>query len=349
MKRMPYVNEVTDRAGRKRYYFRRHGVSAGILPGEPGSDEFLKAYADKLAGRTSDRADLAKLDRSFKALADDFFRSRSFTQLKPNSQRVYRSIITKMIDKNGHVPVRDITPLKVERAIAAISAKTPALGNLSMSVFCRVFGHACRPLHWISSNPASRMARNDTGRHHTWTDDECDQFERHWPLGTRERLAYELLLCTGQRIGDVARMSRTAISRDGTRIRVVQEKTGEELLIPLLPQLRAAIDALPAKGMVLLADRNGRQMTTSGVAAFMLNARRFAQLPKRCVNHGLRHRCATLLAEAGCTPHEIMAVTGIRTLRIVQHYTQAAEQKALAERALQNRNAKHPAANTKSL
>jgi hypothetical protein len=39
---------------------------------------------------------------------------------------------------------------------------------------------------------------------HTWTDAEIAQFERRWPLGTRE-LAFALLLYTGQRGGDVVK------------------------------------------------------------------------------------------------------------------------------------------------
>jgi integrase len=37
-----------------------------------------------------------------------------------------------------------------------------------------------------------------------------------------------------------------------------------------------------------------------------------------CSLHGLRHRFATELAAAGCTPHEISAWTGHRSLREVR-------------------------------
>jgi integrase len=45
------------------------------------------------------------------------------------------------------------------------------------------------------------------GEHHTWTDAELRQYEAKWRLGTRQRLAYALLLYTGQRVGDVAKMT----------------------------------------------------------------------------------------------------------------------------------------------
>ena len=41
-------------------------------------------------------------------------------------------------------------------------------------------------------------------------------------------------------------------------IRVIQEKTGAELSIPLHPALTAAIKASPARGVTLIGDANGR-------------------------------------------------------------------------------------------
>jgi hypothetical protein len=50
--------------------------------------------------------------------------------------------------------------------------------------------------------------------------------------------------------------------------------------------------------------------------------------------HGLRHTAGQALAEAGCSPHEIAAVLGHRTLQMVQHYTKTANQTKLAAAAI---------------
>jgi len=60
-----------------------------------------------------------------------------------------------------------------------------------------------------------------------------------------------------------------------------------------------------------------------------------AALPERCVPHGLRKAAARRLAEAGCSANEIAAITGHATLAEVARYTKAAEQKKLAQRAMQ--------------
>ena len=75
-------------------------------------------------------------------------------------------------------------------------------------------------------------------------------FETRWPLGTRQRLAYALLLHTGQRVGDVARMRRSDIV-DG-ELHVIQEKTGAELYLPIVPDLDRAMKAYPANGLALI-------------------------------------------------------------------------------------------------
>jgi hypothetical protein len=43
------------------------------------------------------------------------------------------------------------------------------------------------------------------------------------------------------------------------------------------------------------------------------------------------------MAEAGCTPHEIAAITGHRTLKEVERYTKAADQVRLARQAAAKR------------
>ena len=51
--------------------------------------------------------------------------------------------------------------------------------------------------------------------------------------------------------------------------------------------------------------------------------------------HGLRVSAAGRLAEAGATDMEVMAITGHRTIRMVQHYTRGARQKVLGLQAIQ--------------
>jgi integrase len=170
------------------------------------------------------------------------------------------------------------------------------------------------------------------GEHHTWTDAELRQFEAKWHLGTRQRLAYALLLYTGQRVGDVAKMSRADLA-DGL-IHVVQQKTGAELWVPMHPDLVKAMKALPAKGLTLIGDANGRPIQRSTLSWLMRAAIKEAGLPPRCVSHGLRKAAMRRLAEADSTANQIASISGHKTLKEVERYTKAADQKKMARQAI---------------
>lgn len=181
-------------------------------------------------------------------------------------------------------------------------------------------------------NPVTGLKSYRTGTRHTWTDDELFRFEQRWPLGTRERLAFALLLYTGQRAGDIVKMRRSDIS-DGM-IRVVQQKTGVGLSIPLHPALMAAIKAAPARGVTLLGNANGRPIQRATLTLLMKNAAAMSGLPTHCVPHGLRKAMMRRLAESGSSAKEIAAISGHRTLKEIERYTAAADQARLSRAAI---------------
>jgi integrase len=56
-------------------------------------------------------------------------------------------------------------------------------------------------------------------------------------------------------------------------------------------------------------------------------------LPKHCSIHGLRKSASRRMAESEVTAHEIMSITGHKTLSEVQRYTDAVDRERLAEQA----------------
>ncbi|CAO4196651.1 hypothetical protein LFADAHJC_LOCUS5029 [Methylorubrum extorquens] len=81
-----------------------------------------------------------------------------------------------------------------------------------------------------------------------------------WGAGAvRGRLALDILLYTGLRRGDAARLGRPHI-RNGIA-RIVTEKTGQEVTIRILPPLPASIDASLTGDLTFIAGERGRPMT----------------------------------------------------------------------------------------
>jgi integrase len=89
---------------------------------------------------------------------------------------------------------------------------------------------------WRKDNPvlAVKGVKIKSKGHRTWTDEEIAAFEAHYPIGTEARLAFALLLYTGQRRSDVVRMGRQHV-KDGV-LTIAQKKGGEtvEVSIPIL-------------------------------------------------------------------------------------------------------------------
>src|SRR5262249_44120643 len=143
----------------------------------------------------------------------------------PSSQRLYRIALDCVMERDGHRLVRDLPPDKARKVIQEIGIRHPAMASLTRSVLRRLFAYAV-DIGLRRDNPFSGVPSYKLGTHHTWSDVELEAFEKRWPLGTRQRLAYAILLYTGQRVGDAVRMRRSDI-RKGT-IHVIQQKTGVE-------------------------------------------------------------------------------------------------------------------------
>jgi integrase len=89
----------------------------------------------------------------------------------------------------------------------------------------------------------------------------------------------------------------------------------------------------PADHLTLLTTQTGKPFSAAGFGNWFRDRCNEAGLP-HCSAHGLRKAAARRLAEAGCTTHEIAAITGHASLREVQRYTKAADQARLAQAAM---------------
>jgi hypothetical protein len=109
---------------------------------------------------------------------------------------------------------------------------------------------------WRNDNPFQKLTKYKLGEYHSWTDEELTTFEKRWPQGTRERLAYDLLLFTAQRGGDVVTIRHTDVATG--QIPITQQKTGTKLLIPVHQNLAQSIKSVPKKGIFILSDALGK-------------------------------------------------------------------------------------------
>jgi integrase len=324
-----YVHRYRDRHQKIRRYVRRPGHKSILLRAEPGSDDYMAEYRAAILGQPT-RKEWSRAG-SIAELVTNYQRSAAFQNLKASSQHAYRIVLGPILQAHGHRSAAGMPPEKALKMIEEIGATRPGLANLAKAILSKIFRYAVKT-RMRPDNPFSGIERYKLGTHHTWTDEEIAAFEKRWPIGTRERLAFALLLFTGQRGGDVVAMKRSDVK--GGVIRVVQEKTAEddddEMHIPIHPELARALKAVPAKGLYLIGDRNGRPITRRHLTGFMVAAAKKAGLPRTCIPHGLRKAALRRLAEYGATTKQIAAISGHKSLKEIERYTDRADQKRLA-------------------
>ena len=231
--RLKYVHAFRDRFGRMRYYFRRHGQHTA-LPGLPGSNEFMAAYAT-LLGDASKRVAVRSMvaPGTFAALAVRYFGSPQYLSLSPTSRTNYRRVIDSFLEQHGHRRVDQMTREHVDIIIGKMADK-PGAGSVLLKRLRTLIRYAIA-LGWTDRDPTAGVKGYRINEIHTWNEEEIATFEERWPEGSRERLAFGLLLFTGQRGSDVHRMLWKDIS--GDTIRVTQQKTAAKLNIPIHPSL----------------------------------------------------------------------------------------------------------------
>jgi integrase len=332
--RLKHVNGFVDRHGTARHYFRRRGQKAIPLPGLPGSTEFMDAYAAALAGTPDQSVEIGAsrtTPGTISALIVSYYQSAEWRALSDDTRKVHQRTIERFRLQNGDKPVHRLLRKNIVEMLAGlpnVSAKRHWLG-----VIRGLLRHAVPTM--LASDPtegikAPKMPKSKG--HHCWTDDEIAQYRAYWPLGTQQRLVMEFAFETMSRRGEVVRLGPQHV-KDGW-IRIERTHGSDDVSIPMSPELQAACDAMPKGHLTYIVTTHGKPRSKVGVGIDFAKWATEAGLPARCRMHGLKKGGMRRLAENGRSAHEIMAVSGHKTLRMVQHYTAAADKRRLAERAM---------------
>jgi integrase len=208
---------------------------------------------------------------------------------------------------------------------------TPAQANNLIKAMRGLFKWALES-EMIAADPTRDVAmiKTRSAGFHAWSEEELARFEARWPIGTRERLAFDLLLYTGLRRGDAVRLGRQHV-RDGI-FRIKTEKTGVEIVAPILPALADSIAASPTGDLAFVAGERGKPMTKESFGNWFREACAGADVPGSA--HGLRKAGATRAANNGATVAQLGAIFGWTGAKMASLYTQGADRARLARDAM---------------
>jgi integrase len=329
--RLKYTHEFIDRTGKLRRYVRPPGHRATPLPGAPGSAEFMSVYAAALAAAQPVEIGAARTGRgSVSAAIVGYYRDTSFRAMAPGTQQMRRAILERLRASYGD---RQIGGLQRVHIVNLLGSKKPfAARNWLKAIrgLMQFLVSSGQP----QDDPTAgiKLAKARTGEIHSWSEGEIKQYEARHAIGTRARLALALLLYTAQRRSDVVVMGRQHV-QDGALV-VRQRKTGKALEIPIHPALAEILAATPSRHLTFLTTGNGKPFSAAGFGNLLRQWCNEAGLPTHCSAHGLRKAGCRRLAEAGCTEHQIAAISGHLSLSEIQRYTRAANQSKMARAAM---------------
>jgi integrase len=341
--RLRYVNTVY-RNGRIYYYFRRRGSKRMALPGMLGSTQFMEAYqaalnraAETMIEIAADRTEAGTVNAAIVA----FYKHPTFTKNRLITQQTDRNILEAFRAKHGDKRVALLQEHHVEAMIGEKAGKPAAQRNLLRVL--RTLLKVAVKLKMRRDNPALGIELNriKTTGFHSWTDQELRQYEAHHPVGSKARLALDLLLYTAERRKDVVALGPPNM-RNG-RLVYTASKNGAELDIPVAEPLAATIAATPMVGVkTFLVTEYGKPFTPAGFGNWFRDRCNEAGLP-HCSAHGLRKAFLRRMAEAGCSEDYIASISGHRDYREIRKYVQAANRAKMATEGMARTLAHFPA------
>lgn len=340
--RYPNVTIRADRHGKLRARWRKAGneVWLKILPDQPGFEAELKATVDAVP-QIADRS----IPRSVNDLVARYYGSADFRAKGGDENRAgRRGLIESFRSDFGNDMVANFTFEHVEALLMMRTEKRKndkgrivggqvAATNLRKQLR-RLFAYA-KKIGWIGSNPvedADTVGKRRLEGFHTWTEAEVAQYQSIHKLGTKARLALEIILWTGQRRGDARLFGPKHIVRG--KINFQASKNRGDLWLPIAPDLKRAIAAMPSVGITTyLTTEFGNTFTKGGFGNKMREWCDEAGLPN-CSAHGLRKAIGRRMAESGATQQGMKAVGGWKKDDEVSTYAAAANQEGLADVAM---------------
>jgi integrase/recombinase XerD len=318
--RFKFLVEDVDRYGNVRLYVRVPGLRKVRIRQKFGTDEFVAAYNAALTDHVAAprQAHEAK-PGSFRWLCARYYASVTFAALDPATQSWRRRVLDSIAVAHGDKPVvlmeaRHVRALRDERRDKPGAANKRLKALQALFAWATEYGSA-------KHNPTIgvRKIKYASTGHHSWTRDEIEMYRTRHPLGTKARLALDLLMYTTGRREDVVRLGPQHVRNGRVQFRQAKNEHRDpvDIDIPAHSALLASIEATPSRHMTFLVTKHGKPFTPAGFGNWFRDQCDQANL-RHCSAHGLRKATSVALARAGASPHEIQAVTGHRTLSEVK-------------------------------
>ncbi len=225
-------------------------------------------------------------------------------------------------------------------------AATPGAANDWLKAMRGLFAYAV-DLEWITVSPVATIKPlppvNPDG-FEAWSEADIDRFLAYWRPGTPAHRAMMLMLYTGAARADAVQLGWQHVR--GCRIEYRRQKMARRdpplVSVPILPPLAEMLATIPAGQMTFLETQQGLPKSAAALTEDMRRWAARAGLPPGRSCHGLRKAQGRRLAEAGCSPHEIMSWLGHESIAQAAHYSRSYDRARAADSAAEKLGAAAP-------
>lgn len=321
-------------SGNPRWYFRPKGQKAVPMPDVPKDHEkFLQAYV--VASGSSPKLEPKSFSKgSIGAGISAYLGSNNFLGLADSSKERWRSRCDDIRNRVGDAPLEELTARHIKKDLARFDGH--AANNR-----LKVWRSLCR--FWdqhgmVETNVAKLVAMRDTVSSDgftAWTRDDFQAFRDHWAIGTKERLAFELMYRTCAAIGDTCRLTKAMVADDGW-LTYTRQKSKSLATSPFYvdgPDWFGATDDLmaclraEASQYTFLTTQHGKPRSPKGAAQWFSKAAAQAGLEKGKTAHGIRKGRSAMFKENGAAADKRMAILGHETEGEATRYAKSADLK----------------------
>ena len=315
-------------SGNTRYYYRPKGQKGIPLPDfAPDSVEFKEAYIEAVKGRrvVPGKAASGSIEAGVQAyLASDIHLGKA-----PSTRALEKRFGQEIAAKYGHGILTTLKPVHIRKALSEFDAH-PANNRLRL---WRAMGRFWVDRGMIETDPArdvrARATPKATGAI-PWTRDDFQAFRNHWPIGSSQRLAFELMYQTCAAVVDIVRLGPANVHGDW--LCYTRQKSKAEAVSPLAnaPAWFEPTGALQQshadapKLLTYLTTQAAASRSHNAVASWFSRACTEAGLPDRSA-HGVRKGRAAIFKENGADVEKRMAILGHETESEARGYSKSAD------------------------
>lgn len=334
--RPPHLHRQVTQHGKVVWYVRIRKGPRVRLPVPYGTLDFWDAYDAAIAGKPTGGLRTKPSVGTLTWLWDRYRETGAWTkEIKQATRRQRENIMKHVLAASGSAPYTAVNAASVAAGLATRSATPSAARNFLDSV-AGLFRWALAAGH-VKVDPTVGVKppkRKKGLGFPAWTRDDVEAHRARWPIGTRQYVWLSVVLYTGLRRGDLAKVGRQHV-RDGV-ITLRTEKGGETITVtlPILAPLQEALDAGPIGDLAWICGARGEPFTKESFGNEFSTAARAAGVKKSA--HGVRKIAATIAAENGATGKELDAIFGwVDGGRTSAIYTAAADRVRLAKAAME--------------